>query len=131
MIDHSTDLDTFCIAQEATIREAIAVIDLSRRGITLVVDAQRRLLSTITDGDIRRAILRGSTLEMSVASVLAVRAATPPFTAPAGSDQAALLAMMREHTIRQIPLIDAHGCVDRGVVAGEAVGLDRAAGRCR
>ncbi|MBI4280131.1 MAG: CBS domain-containing protein, partial [Armatimonadetes bacterium] len=48
-----TDLTTFCIAQGRTIREAMALMDTNRYGIVLVVDGERRLVATVTDGDIR------------------------------------------------------------------------------
>ena len=54
----------------------------------LVLDDDGRLLGTITDGDIRRAILAGVDLSLPVRALLDQRAGTPyetPFTAPAGS----------------------------------------------
>ena len=36
----------------------------------IVVDAARRLLGTVTDGDIRRAVLSGSTLEVAIGKVM-------------------------------------------------------------
>ena len=41
----------------ATVRDAIACIDAGAIEIALVVDSERRLLGTITDGDVRRAVL--------------------------------------------------------------------------
>ena len=50
----------------ASIRETMSVIDQYGKGIGLVVDEQQRLLATITDGDIRRAILAGTDLNQPV-----------------------------------------------------------------
>ena len=43
------------VSPENTIREVIACIDRNEKGIALVVDEARKLLATLTDGDIRRA----------------------------------------------------------------------------
>jgi CBS domain-containing protein len=42
--------------------EAMRVIDLGSAQIALVVDSENRLLGTLTDGDIRRGLLNGETL---------------------------------------------------------------------
>ena len=64
------DIDSFCVLPESSIREAVACIDLKGEGISLVVDEERRLIGTITDGDIRRAVLAGVDLESPVQLLL-------------------------------------------------------------
>ena len=51
------DLDKFLIAPDATLKDAIAALDATGQHICLVVDHRCRLLGTVSDGDIRRAIL--------------------------------------------------------------------------
>lgn len=46
------------VSPETTIGEAIEILDRSGVGILLVCNRQRRILGVITDGDIRRAILK-------------------------------------------------------------------------
>ena len=46
-------------------REAMKTLDSGGLGIVLVVDDQRRLLGTITDGDVRRALLAGKSLDVT------------------------------------------------------------------
>ncbi|MFN3963157.1 MAG: CBS domain-containing protein, partial [Fimbriimonadaceae bacterium] len=43
----------------ATVRDALQAIDQNSTGIVLVVDHEQRLLDSMTDGDLRRAILGG------------------------------------------------------------------------
>ena len=57
-------LDDLLLSPQASIRDVIGCINRSAKGIALVVDQQRRLLATITDGDIRRAILAEIDLEL-------------------------------------------------------------------
>jgi NDP-sugar pyrophosphorylase family protein len=52
----SGDVESFCISPDHTLRDAMGCIDRNAEGIALVVDAERRLLDTISDGDTRRAI---------------------------------------------------------------------------
>ena len=96
------------ISSEATIRETLACINKSE-GIALVVDQDRHLIGTVTDGDVRRAVLAGISLESPVHKLLVQRGKTPclkPVTARAGTPTGELLHIMNERGIRQIPLLD-------------------------
>jgi dTDP-glucose pyrophosphorylase len=111
MRDYSADLDSLCLRLPGCIRDALAQIDRSRHGLVLIVDDDRRLLATLTDGDLRRAILAGGTLDTALADILAKKGAARPITAHYGGDHAHFIALMREHTIRQLPLLDPEGRV--------------------
>jgi CBS-domain-containing membrane protein len=87
---------------DAALRDVLARIDASSLQITLVVDADGRLEGTITDGDIRRAFLKGLDLDAPAASVMN----RTPITMVSGDDDVQLLALMRNKRIRQIPIID-------------------------
>jgi dTDP-glucose pyrophosphorylase len=82
-------------------------IDRNSKGIVLVTDENQRLIATITDGDIRRAILAGCTLEDPVQRVLA-RKTCPgkPIAAPWGTSRETLLRLMQDSAVHQIPLLD-------------------------
>ena len=100
------DINQFCLKEPATVRECMAVIDKNKQGIALIVDAQGRLTGTITDGDIRRFILAGHSIDNSVASVMW----TKPLTAPLGTSEKELKELMNKHLVRNIPIIDTNGC---------------------
>jgi dTDP-glucose pyrophosphorylase len=107
-------LENLTIFPHASIREAMSCIDRNKKGIVLVVDEKNRLLGTVTDGDIRRAILHGTNLDTTIKNLLDRRARSrypEPITAPAGTDPEDLLSLMRQHRIRQIPLLDEDGVV--------------------
>ena len=104
-----TNLSAFCIRPTASIRETISCIDQNDHGIALVVDEQHRLLDTVTDGDLRRAMLAGQSLEASISDLMADKKGLPysePVVAALGTEQAELLRLMRERDVRQIPLVD-------------------------
>ncbi len=89
-------------------------IDQSAKGIALVLDEQHHLIGTVTDGDIRRAILAGMDLDLSISELLRQRQpgfAAGAITAPLGTDDTTLLHLMSENDVRHIPLVDEAGCV--------------------
>jgi len=109
-----TDLSDLCIAPGSSIRQAIACIDRNGQGIVLITDEECRLIGTVSDGDIRRAILAGISLDVPVSELLTHRADSPypqPVTAPVGTERAALLRLMQERVVRQVPLLDDDGRV--------------------
>jgi len=89
----------------APLVEAVRAIEASTRRIAVVANEDGRLLGTLTDGDVRRCLLSGGTLETPVERAMNAR----PITAPAGSQDAYLLDLMRRGNIMAIPLVDASG----------------------
>jgi CBS domain-containing protein len=63
-------IEGYLIGPNATIREAMSTIDIGRRQVALVVDETQHLLGTVTDGDIRRSLLLGTTLEAPISAVM-------------------------------------------------------------
>lgn len=113
-VDNVNNLLSLGIAPDQSIREAMNCIDRGSCGIALVMDAESHLLGTITDGDVRRAILAGTDLETPVSVLLASKISTQypkPVTASPETDPKALIALMHEHALRQIPILDNDGKV--------------------
>ncbi len=100
-------IDKLCAAPETTLREVVETIQCAERQIALIVDRQRRLLGTITDGDLRRANL-GEVPMDAPASLVMHRAFV---SAPAGSSREQVLALMKERLLRHVPLIEPDGVV--------------------
>ena len=102
-------LDKLVVSPTTRIREVLECIDGGAHGIALVLDDKRHLIATVTDGDARRAILAGIELDLPVQELLTEQEAvrkTGPVTAPHTTSPAALLHLMNEKTLRQIPLVD-------------------------
>lgn len=111
---HSGKLELLAIGPDDTLRDAIEQVDRNGRGAVLVVDAETQLLDVITDGDLRRAVIAGTDLETPVEHLAGRRESSPygtPVTAPIGTDPERLLRMLREHSVRQVPLLDERGRV--------------------
>lgn len=104
-----SDLTMFCIDQGTFIRDAVAQMDRNKLGMLLVVEGDRRLLGTITDGDVRRALLAEISLGAPVSTLLARKAGTRfarPITVLAGTDRNTCLNILKQHNILCLPVVD-------------------------
>ena len=120
----NTDLTTFCIGGTSTIRESIMKLESNRIGIVLAVDPEGRLTGTITDGDIRRAILSDISLDLPVSAISDMKGGSSfaePVTAAEGTGRDALLGLLQEHNILHLPLVNEDGRVSGLVTLDEFV----------
>ena len=99
------DLADSCIGPDAPINRAIELIESNETKIALVVDEELHLLGTVTDGDIRRGLMRGLQLDRPVREIMNPH----PVTASAGEDREDLLPLMRARGYHQLPLVDDSG----------------------
>lgn len=95
------------VSPDAAILKAIEVINNSSLQIALVVDAEMRLMGMVTDGDIRRAILRNVALGGRVESIM-VKDYTVALVTDSQDD---ILALMRRKDLRHVPIVDQEGRV--------------------
>jgi dTDP-glucose pyrophosphorylase len=102
-----SDLSNVVIQAGARLREALETITRSGKQVVLVVDAGGRLAGLVTDGDIRKAMLHGVSLDATVDDVMNRR----PVVAEAVLSRAEAIALMRSRRIRQLPLLQAGGVV--------------------
>jgi CBS domain-containing protein len=121
---NEAELHELCLSVSGTIRDAVACVDRGGRGIALVIDDDRRLLGTITDGDVRRAMLMATDLDSPVSLILERKVTSPypkPLTSRVGTDRDTLLQLMKEQVIYQIPLLDEAGRVADLITWGELI----------
>jgi len=101
------DFSRIYVSSNASLIDAMRIIDSGAAQIALVVDDQQRLLGTITDGDIRRGMLRGLPLDAPAEEVMNRRFRF----VRTGENQATVLEMMRREALRQVPVLDAQARV--------------------
>jgi dTDP-glucose pyrophosphorylase len=99
---HKKSWEKAIVDPQATILKTIKSIDESAMQIAMVVDEKGILRGTVTDGDIRRGILRGVSLDQPVERVMQPR----PVTASKSETRAKIVAKMRAAELRHIPVID-------------------------
>jgi len=90
------------IPKNARLQEAAENLTESALKISLVVDEQERLLGTVSDGDIRRGLLAGLTLDSPVLEVMR----RSPLVVPEGIAPDLVRQIMVANKIHQIPEVD-------------------------
>ena len=91
----------------ATLQQAIRNLDQTGFQIAMVVTPEGVLLGTLTDGDIRRGLLRGLGLTSSVETIIFRN----PLVAPPQLARAMVIQLMQANKIHQLPVVDASHCV--------------------
>src|SRR3979409_1592689 len=96
----------FVVGEQTALIETLRRIDQGNLQLA-VVERDGKIVGTVTDGDVRRALLSGVGLDASVERVMN----RTPIVAPVGISNAAALTLMRRHSIHQLPIVDAEGKV--------------------
>lgn len=92
-----------------SIKKAISAIEIGNAQFAYVVDSEKKIIGTITDGDIRRALIRGDTLEASVDTIMF----TEFRSLPANATESEAKSLMRREVLQQVPGLDEQGRVVR------------------
>ena len=99
------NVSNLLVPTDATLRDAIEAIDRGARQVALVVRKDGVLEAVVTDGDIRRGLLRGLGLDAPVSEVMNRN----PVTAPASDGHEGALRIMRARALHHVPLVDETG----------------------
>ena len=102
-----TSWESTLVGPDVQLEVAIGVVDRSGLRIAIVVDEERRLLGTLTDGDVRRALLHRLPLDTPVSKVMC----TKPQSAGFGWSREQVLAVMKNLQLLQLPVLDGDGRV--------------------
>jgi dTDP-glucose pyrophosphorylase len=90
------------LSQGSNFQQAIKNLDQTAIKIALVIDKDSRLLGTVSDGDIRRGLLRGMTLDSSIETIIQRH----PLVVPPGMTRETVLQLMQINKIQQLPILD-------------------------
>ena len=99
--------ETAIVAPGTLLEHAIQVLDRAALRIVLIVDPKGYLLGTLTDGDVRRALIRHQSLEVAVDKVMNPQ----PQTATREWSKERMLTTMEQRQLLQLPILDAEGRV--------------------
>lgn len=93
------------VSPHTPILDTLEIIDKNARQIALVADESDKLLGTVTDGDIRRGLLKGRALQDPISIIM-----NPfPTVASPYDTRDNILALMKIKQINQIPIVDEEG----------------------
>ena len=101
------DWKPIAVASTANMKSVLEIIDKGGMQIALVIDDGCHLLGTVTDGDIRRALLRGENLDTPVEKIMN----NTPVTGLVSEDEMLWQRSMQRHSLGHLPLLDANGCI--------------------
>lgn len=101
------DIGKIKLKISSTIKEALTIIDSGAVKIALVVDDNDLLIGTLTDGDVRRGILSGKSLDENIANIYC----KSPTTAKVDTTKEEIINLCTSKTIYQIPIVDNNGRV--------------------
>jgi dTDP-glucose pyrophosphorylase len=90
------------LSSEVRLRDAIANMNDTTAQIVLIASSNGTLLGTLTDGDIRRGLLRGYNLDSSVLGL----ANQAPIVVHPGLGHEAVLKLMQANHLHQLPVVD-------------------------
>src|SRR5215813_7439389 len=96
------ELQKLIVGPQNSIRDAMRVITDNWREIALVADDAGHVSGVVTDGDIRRGLLSGLTLDSPVSRVMT----TNYIHVGTEADRASVLDLMKARRIRHIPVLD-------------------------
>ena len=96
----------FVVSEDTALIETLRRIDQGNLQLAIVA-RDGKIVGTVTDGDVRRGLLGGVSLEASVKLVMN----RTPITAQLGISNPAALNLMRKHSIHQLPIVDVEGRV--------------------
>ena len=94
-------IDEIKINQNASIKEALKVIDKGAIKVAVVLSDDGLLLGMLNDGDIRRALLKGMSLDDSIAGIINKH----PVVANINDTKERILELANEKKLHQIPII--------------------------
>ena len=101
-----------------SVREAIRAIDDGASQICLIVDQNEKLVGTVTDGDVRRAILAGYDIDGPIEKIMNPK----PATAGLDDTPQVIAEMMQKLRLRQIPVLDSSGRICELALQGAVSG---------
>ena len=96
------------VSERTTIQEVLTIINTEALQLVLVVDGLNRLLGTVTDGDIRRAVINNIPLSQPIYEIMS----TSPVTADCSLTKVKVRELMKTKQLYAIPI------VNNGIVVG-------------
>ena len=95
-------VDNIKLTPNSTIREALHIIDSGAMQIAIVIDQDNRLVGTLTDGDIRRGLLKNLSLDDCIESIVF----KTPTVATLSDTKEDILQKALNKKLHQIPIVD-------------------------
>ena len=101
------------ITEDVTIKKALKAISKGNIKMALVTSARGKFIGTLSDGDIRRGLLKGLNINSSIKSIFNKK----PLIGKKGDSREKLLKIAISKKVNEIPLVDSKGRVEEIITA--------------
>lgn len=101
----TTQIKDIVISAEVTISEAISRLDAGGIGALAICSEGYKLCGILTDGDLRRAVMKAKSLDASCQTI----ATKNPIVAPPSTTPLQALNLMNHHDVDHLPIVDNQG----------------------
>ena len=99
------NIDDILVKESTSILQVLEIIDRSSKQLAIVVDEKKKLLGTISDGDVRRALLNNASLNDSVKNIYF----KTPTVASSNDSKEDIINLCKIKKLHQIPIVDNKG----------------------
>lgn len=100
-------MKNYCISPDASLIECMRSMEITGTRIALAVDAELKLIGTVSDGDVRKALVKGYPLDSSIATHINRNCFHVLPTVP----RVEVLDIMQARRFEQVPIVDEQGKV--------------------
>lgn len=94
------ELNKFQIDESATLKDAMEAITANGRGVIFIRTQDEKIIGILTDGDIRRALLEGTTFMAPVSTIM-----SPKMIFSDTSDKKTIKQIMLEKKVSMVPVL--------------------------
>ncbi len=105
------NIENNCISDRTSLMEALNRLEKARPKVLFAVDNSGRLISSVTDGDIRRAILSGASLDSKIVDFTRHEPIVLKDSDDTSAGHSQALALMKRYDISAIPVVDNNGVI--------------------
>ena len=96
------NLRSISLSKNSTISDAIRILNLSKYQIVLIINNKDQLIGTVTDGDIRRGLIKKKSFNSKLSEIMKKN----PFVVKKKISPHQADLLMKENEILQIPVVD-------------------------
>lgn len=99
------EIERFTVSSDATYLEALEKINSTAKGFAIVIDTYKKVVGTLTDGDMRRALLEGKALTNQITGIYK----TEFISLNAEDDLIEAIPLFKSGAINFLPILDKEG----------------------
>jgi dTDP-glucose pyrophosphorylase len=102
VVGQQIDVSTLALHANASLLDGLRAIELGGCGVAVIEDSAGRLQGLVSDGDIRRALIRGIGLDAPITDIMS----RAPLVVAVGASRAHVLDLMRARGVSEVPVVD-------------------------